>query len=115
VGIWLSDLAKLYTGQGRYAEAEPLYHRALQIVEEAWPDHEADVAGVLNGLAVHYQAQGRLIEAEPLFRRALGIEKRRLGRITRSLERCQTTLRSYIDSKGVLTKPNRCSFARWES
>ncbi|HEU5381696.1 MAG TPA: tetratricopeptide repeat protein [Ktedonobacteraceae bacterium] len=32
----LNNLAKLYTDQGRYAEAEQLYQRTLPICERAW-------------------------------------------------------------------------------
>ena len=32
----LNNLALLYHAQGRYAEAEPLYRRALAIVEQRW-------------------------------------------------------------------------------
>ena len=36
----LNNLAELYDAQGKYAEAEPLYKRALVIVEKALePDH----------------------------------------------------------------------------
>ena len=40
VGTSLNNLASLYRDQGRYAEAEPLYKRALAIYEKALgPDH----------------------------------------------------------------------------
>ncbi len=36
----LNNLAGLYQAQGRYAEAEPLYKRALAIIEKALgPEH----------------------------------------------------------------------------
>ncbi len=48
----LNNLAVLYKAQGKYAEAEPLYKRALRIDERALgPDHP-DVATDLNNLAV---------------------------------------------------------------
>ena len=66
------------TDQGRYAEAEPLYKRALAIREKALgPDHP-DVAG-LNNLAELYDKQGRYAEAEPLYKRALAIDEKALG------------------------------------
>ena len=49
----------LYDNQGRYAEAEPLYKRALAIYEqELGPDY-AEVAISLNNLAELYDHQGR--------------------------------------------------------
>jgi tetratricopeptide (TPR) repeat protein len=71
-GYYLDDRA-------RYAEAEPLYQRALVIYEEArGPDHP-DTAASLNNLALLYNNQGRYGEAEPLFRRALAIRERAQG------------------------------------
>ena len=61
--------------QGRYAEAEPLYKRALAIPEKALgPDHPS-VGTSLNNLAGLYRAQGRYAEAEPLYKRALAIRE----------------------------------------
>ncbi len=65
--------------QGRYAEAEPLYQRALAISEQQLgPDHPA-VATRLNNLAELYRDQGRYAEAEPLYLRTLTICFNRLG------------------------------------
>lgn len=79
VGVVLSTLANLYRELGRYAEAEPLYWRALAIDERALgPDHP-NVGTRLNNLANLYQDQGRYGEAEPLFKRALAIGEKMLG------------------------------------
>ena len=67
----LNNLAERYKEEGRYADAEPLYKRALAIREKALgPDHP-DVAQSLNNLADLYSAQGRYADAEPLYKRAL--------------------------------------------
>jgi tetratricopeptide (TPR) repeat protein len=48
----LNNLAALYDAQGRYAEAEPLYRRAVAIAEKALgPDHPR-VGTALNNLAM---------------------------------------------------------------
>jgi tetratricopeptide (TPR) repeat protein len=66
-------------GQGRYAEAEPLLKRALEIRERSLgPDHP-DVAESLNNLALLYESRGRSAEAEPLLKRALAIREKSLG------------------------------------
>jgi tetratricopeptide (TPR) repeat protein len=66
--------------RGRYAEAQPLYERALAICEKALgPDHP-DVTTSLNNLAALYDSQGRYGEAQPLFERALAIREKALGR-----------------------------------
>ena len=64
--------------QGRYAEAEPLYKRALAIREkQLGPDHP-NVAASLNNLAMLYRHQGRYAEAEPLYKRTLSIVEKQL-------------------------------------
>ncbi len=60
----LNNLAVLYKAQGRYAEAEPLYQRALAIYEKALgPDHPT-TATQLNNLVVLYDTQGKYAEVE---------------------------------------------------
>ena len=67
----LNNLAERYKEEGRYADADPLYNRALAIREKALgPDHP-DVAQSVNNLANLYSAQGRYADAEPLYKRAL--------------------------------------------
>jgi tetratricopeptide (TPR) repeat protein len=69
----LHYLATLYTTQGRYAEAEPLYKRSLAIWEKALgPDHP-NVAMSLNNLALLYRATKREKEAQELEARAARI------------------------------------------
>jgi hypothetical protein len=58
--------------QGKYAEAEHLYCRALSIREEVLGPRHPNVATSLNNLAVLNQAQGKYAEVEPLYRRARG-------------------------------------------
>jgi CHAT domain-containing protein/Tfp pilus assembly protein PilF len=74
--LWLSSR---YDEQGRYAEAEPLYQRALAIKEKALGSDHPTVATALNDLAELYDEQGRYAEAEPLFRRSLAIKEKALG------------------------------------
>jgi tetratricopeptide (TPR) repeat protein len=79
VGSFKTGQLGLYYAQGRYAEAQPLYERALAIYEEALgPDHPA-VGTTLNNLAELYRAQGRYAEAQPLYERALAICEQALG------------------------------------
>ena len=75
----LGNLAELYYYQGKYAEAEPLYKRALAIKEKALgPDHPSVATG-LNTLALLYYNQGKYAEAEPLYKRALATREKALG------------------------------------
>ena len=75
----LNNLAGLYQATGRYEEAEPLYRRAVAILEQALGPEHRDVAYYLDRLAGLYQATGRYEEAEPLYRRALVIWEQALG------------------------------------
>jgi Tfp pilus assembly protein PilF len=64
---------------GRYAEAEPLFKRSLEISEKSLgPDHP-DVAGNLNNLGELFRHQGRDAEAEPLYKRAIAIVEKTFG------------------------------------
>ena len=65
--------------RARYAEAEPLYVRALAIYEQELGGEHPDTATTLNNLAGLYRSQGKYAEAEPLYMRALAIREQELG------------------------------------
>ncbi|KAF2259649.1 HET-domain-containing protein [Lojkania enalia] len=69
-------LGNLYYTQGKLAEAEKMYQRALEGKEKAWgPDHTSTLDTV-NNLGNLYADQGKLAEAEKMYQRALeGYEK----------------------------------------
>lgn len=75
----LNNLASLYDTQGKYAQAEPLYTRALAIREKALGADHVDVAVTLNNLADLYRLQGKFAAAEPLFKRCWPSRKRPLA------------------------------------
>ncbi len=79
VAASLNNLAELYKTQGRYAEAEPLLERVLEIDEKSLGPEHPDVAISLNNLASLYDDQGRYAEAEPLYERSLAIAEEALG------------------------------------
>ena len=72
-------LALLYKAQDRYADAELLYKRALEIDEKTLGAEDPDVTASLNNLAGVYRDQARYAEAEPLYKRALAILEKELG------------------------------------
>jgi tetratricopeptide (TPR) repeat protein len=76
----LYNLAILRRQQGRFAEAEQLYRRALAIRERREGADDPDVAVVLNNLAALDAAQGRYDAARPLLQRALAIREKALGK-----------------------------------
>jgi tetratricopeptide (TPR) repeat protein len=73
LGGALNNLADLYGSVGRDADAEPLFKRALAVMEKAVGLDSVAIAPELNNLAALYQRQGRYAEAEPLFKRALAL------------------------------------------
>jgi tetratricopeptide (TPR) repeat protein len=79
VATSLTNLAMVYGAQGRCAEAEPLYQRALAIDERALRSDHPTVTTRLNNLAALYDSQGRYAQGEPLYRRALAIVEQALG------------------------------------
>ncbi|MEI6260247.1 MAG: tetratricopeptide repeat protein, partial [Deltaproteobacteria bacterium] len=74
-----NNLAGLYYTTGRYAEAEPLYKRALTIYEKVLGPEHASTTASLNNLAGLYYTTGRYAEAEPMLKRALAIREKVLG------------------------------------
>jgi tetratricopeptide (TPR) repeat protein len=79
VAAALSSRALALRALGRFAEAEPLFRRALAISEQGVGSDHPNVASALNNLAELLRATGRLGEAEPLYRRALDIGERVFG------------------------------------
>jgi tetratricopeptide (TPR) repeat protein len=75
IGLALKGLAEVYLAQRRYAEAEPLLMRALEIQEKALgPDH-SQVATILLDYASLLRKQHRQREAATLQKRAKNIMK----------------------------------------
>ncbi len=72
-------LASMWVSAGNLARAEPLFRRALSILDsnpEARPDQ---AASVLSGLADVYRAQNKLALAEDAWSRALQIDRTAFG------------------------------------
>jgi tetratricopeptide (TPR) repeat protein len=65
--------------KGDYDSAEPLYKRALAIIEKVLGKEHPSTATSLNNLAGVYQAKGDYDSAERLYKRALEILEKRLG------------------------------------
>ena len=81
----------------RYAEAEPFYRRALEIVEKQLGEEHPHVATGLNNLALLLQAKGDLTAAEPLYRRALAILKEKLGATHPNTQAAQRNLQQLLE------------------
>ena len=70
------NLGLLYANQGKLAEAEQMYQRALQGKEKAWGPEHTFTLDTVNNLGNLYVSQGKLVEAKQIYQRALqGYEK----------------------------------------
>ena len=69
----LNKRALQHIARGRYAQAEPLYKRALAINEKAFGPDYPNVVMILENIAGLYRKTGRDKEAEPLEQRAAAI------------------------------------------
>ncbi len=78
-GAALNNLARVYYQQGKYADAEGLYKRALTIFEKALGAGHPSVGASFNNLAIVYTEQGKYEDAERLHKRALAIREKALG------------------------------------
>lgn len=76
----LNNLGQVHAGQGRDDLAEPVYKRAIALMEKSLGLDTGLIAPELNNLAALYQRQGRFTEAEPLFKRALAVSEKSLSR-----------------------------------
>jgi tetratricopeptide (TPR) repeat protein len=63
----------------QYAQAEPLYQRALAISEKTKGLEHPNTATTLHQLGALYEAQGKYTHAEPLYQRTLAIREKTLG------------------------------------
>ena len=72
------NLAMPYCLQGKYADAEPLLHRSLAIMEKADPEH-IETSAILEQLAGLCEVQGRYAATELILQRSLAIRERALG------------------------------------
>jgi len=62
-------LGDLYKDQGKMAEAEKMYERALDGKEKAWGPEHTSTLDTVNNLGLLYTDQGKLVEAEKMYQR----------------------------------------------
>ena len=88
----LIGLATVNLEMGLYGKAEPLYQRAIELLEKVEPPETRGLAFAIGGLADCYVSQKEYTKAEPLYRRGIALlesqEKtnlRELGAMTGNL------------------------------
>ena len=76
----LNDEAWSCYQQGKYAEAEELYQRALAVYEKTSGEEDVRILEPLGNLAAFYSQQERREEAEELYLRAVSISEKTRGK-----------------------------------
>jgi len=71
-------LAFNLNAQGKYAQAQPLFEKALEIRRRLLTDDHPSTAASYNNVAYNLNAQGKYAQAQPLFEKALEINRRLL-------------------------------------
>lgn len=69
----LEQLARLYTAQARYHDAEPVFRTLLDVRGAMLGERHPDYAVTLNDLALLLASTERGAAAEPMYRQALGV------------------------------------------
>ena len=77
--VTVNSLGNLYADQGKLAEAEQMYVRALQGYEKALGPKHTSTLHTVNNLGLLYAKQGKLAEAEQMYVRALQGKEEALG------------------------------------
>lgn len=75
----LNRLGVLYQYLGRYLGAEPLFHRALALMQSSGAADNPEMGTVLYNLGGLYKSQGKFPEAEAAYKDALAVWERTLG------------------------------------
>lgn len=88
VAVLSSKLADLYIEQKKYAEAEPLYRRAVSILEKFFGAKDPEVAGALVKLAELQTQQAKYLDAERTLWRALEIRQAAHGQDHEEVANC---------------------------
>ena len=76
----MNELAYCYGNQKKFAQAETLLVRALEVVRRWGGEDHPGTLDCMNNLAGMYMNQGKFAQAEPLMARALEVSRRVLRR-----------------------------------
>ncbi len=100
----LSTLGVALYSQGKYAEAEQLYLRAVGILEKTYGRGHLRMADGLTDLAGLYNMQRKYAEAEPLLNLALSIREKILGPDHPDVAHSLNNLGTFYNSQGKFTQ-----------
>jgi serine/threonine protein kinase len=75
----LKQFAECYAFKGKWAEAEPLFRRALSIREKTFGQNNLDTVFSMADLAGCWETQGKYAEAVELYKRAIAIVRKKFS------------------------------------
>ncbi len=101
--------------QGKYAAAQPLYEKALEIRRRLLTDDHPDTATSYNNLAVNLNAQGKYAQAQPLYEKALEIRHRRLTDDHPDTAQSYNNVAANLDDQGKYAQAEPMYEKRWKS
>jgi tetratricopeptide (TPR) repeat protein len=102
-----NQLAILSFAKARFAEAEPLYRRVVEITELVRGKDDPIVATCLNNVAQLLKKTNRLAKAEPLMRRALAIDEQNYGPHHPAVRETSTISRCCFGTRTASPRPSR--------
>jgi CHAT domain-containing protein/Tfp pilus assembly protein PilF len=79
VAVSINRLAIIYSIKADYAKVEPLYRRALAILEKVLEPENGKLGDIYNNLGALYYTTGDYERAEVFYRRGLAIREKALG------------------------------------
>jgi tetratricopeptide (TPR) repeat protein len=95
-----NNLAANCAELGKFADAERLFQKALEIDSELLGDKHPDTANAYNNLAYIFNLQGRYSDAQPLYEKALDLYREVLGENHSDTATCYGSLASNLDHLG---------------
>jgi tetratricopeptide (TPR) repeat protein len=100
----MDEQAVILNAQGRYAAAEPLLEKALEIRRRLLTDDDPDTSASYGNLAYSLWKQGKYSQAQPLFEKALEIRLRLSGEDHADTAQCYNNLASTLSYQGKYTQ-----------
>jgi tetratricopeptide (TPR) repeat protein len=85
IAIGLNNLANLYSAQGNYKQAEPLYERALSILEQAFGPNHVSLLPTLDGYGLLLEKTNKTTKSAQIMARAAAIRRNHLQTILKKV------------------------------
>jgi tetratricopeptide (TPR) repeat protein len=98
------NLANNLTTQGKYAEAEEDFRKALALRRQLLGEEHPDTALTYHNLAFNLQAQGKYAEAEEGYRKALALFRKRPGEEHPLTATCYHNLAGNLQAQGKVAE-----------